>query len=60
MSDDMDGKDIIIGLRGVPDKCDFCYQFKPLEELEPEEAGDWVCHECLKRWSETDEKDDAL
>lgn len=55
----MNGKDIIIALRGVPSKCDFCYQPKTLEELEPEEAGAWVCHDCLKRWNETDARDDA-
>ena len=60
MDDYVVGKDFVVALRGeVPSKCDFCYQPKPLEELEPEEAGDWVCHDCLKRWDESDARDDV-
>lgn len=45
-------RDLLIGLRGAPHKCDFCGQEKPESELEPEEGGDWVCHDCMLRWVE--------
>ncbi len=38
-------------LRGeVPGRCDFCGKETDFDNLEPEEAGDWVCHECLTKW----------
>lgn len=45
---------LLYALRGVPRSCDFCLKSKPLHELEPEEGGLWVCHECLKRWENED------
>jgi hypothetical protein len=48
-------KDFIADLRGgYPAVCDFCETPTPPEQLEPEEAGAWVCHACLKRWDEHD------
>ncbi len=52
-------REIIVTMRGgVPDHCDFCGQSQWPEHLHPEEAGQWVCDECLARWeaaeSETD------
>lgn len=46
---------------GVPSKCDFCQHETPPEKLEPEEAGEWVCHACLDRWraKETDADKEA-
>lgn len=36
---------------GHPDECDFCDQpFNEERRPEPEEAGQWACTECLKRW----------
>jgi hypothetical protein len=35
---------------GIPTLCDFCHQPRTIEELEPEEAGDWACHDCLRKW----------
>lgn len=54
-------KENIAELRGGrPDKCDFCLANKPFEELEPEESGMWVCHECLERWDKAkDEQEDG-
>lgn len=47
----MNARQLIEDLRGgVPSKCDFCQKPTPPEQLEPEEAGDWVCRECLERW----------
>ncbi len=42
----------IVDLRGgiEPTKCDFCDKDTPGNELEPEEAGAWVCVTCLARW----------
>lgn len=51
----MNTRDLIEGLRGgVPEACDFCRQPRASDELEPEEAGEWVCHECLRRWEEAE------
>lgn len=47
-------KDFFVALRGKPRKCDFCLEPKPLIELEPEEAGDWSCADCRRRWGDTD------
>lgn len=44
-------KDMIANLRGgIPVACNFCRQEKPPEQMEPEEAGEWVCWACLDRW----------
>lgn len=60
MSEELTNADalaVIIALRGgVPSKCDFCGQERLEEQLHPEEAGDWVCEECLKAWGELDER----
>lgn len=49
--DDLDARELIIGLRGgVPATCDFCGEKRAPETLHPEEAGDWVCEKCMKRW----------
>ena len=51
----MNARDLIVSLRGgIPKKCDFCYQVTPPEKLHPEEAGDWVCEDCLERWEKQD------
>ncbi len=37
---------------GIPEKCDFCG--KPFTEKNyptPEEAGNWACIECVRRWA---------
>jgi hypothetical protein len=39
---------------GVPLCCDFCHCLRNLDELEPEEAGDWACHDCLRKWLKHD------
>ena len=50
--------DMIVELRGgIPENCDFCG--KPFSEIRqpiPEEAGEWTCSECLKRWMVEDAK----
>ena len=46
-----DARGLIASIRGgIPAKCDFCGQKKPQEQMEPEEAGEWVCWSCLDRW----------
>jgi hypothetical protein len=48
-------KEDIADLRGeTPVLCDFCGQRRRFEELEPEEAGEWVCHSCLRKWLKHD------
>lgn len=50
-------RDLVIGLRGgVPEKCSFCNEPTPENQLEPEEAGDWVCWSCQERWDAEDKK----
>lgn len=43
---------LLIGIRGgLPETCDFCGQ--PYGEGRYpvlEEAGEWACSECLRRW----------
>jgi len=34
---------------GVPGKCSFCGKATPPDKLHPEEAGDWICEECIKQ-----------
>ncbi len=46
--------DIAMFRGGFPEHCDFCgCPVKPAD-LEPEEAGDWVCHKCLLKWAKED------
>jgi hypothetical protein len=48
-------KDDIADLRGeTPTACDYCQKARHFEELEPEEAGQWICHDCLRRWLNKD------
>lgn len=50
-------RDLIINLRGgLPAQCDFCKQPTVEEKLHPEEAGEWVCEECLKRWAKEEKE----
>jgi hypothetical protein len=44
--------DLIVSLRGgLPDACDFCGQpFNQERYPIPEEAGEWACAECVRRW----------
>jgi len=54
--DHQDVRNLIVGLRGgIPEKCDFCGKETPPEQMDPEEAGDWVCWECSARWRREDE-----
>ena len=46
--------DIAMLRGGLPAKCDFCSQDMPPEQLEPEEAGCWVCWHCLLKWAQED------
>ena len=60
MSDDqmdmIDVRQFIVDLRGgIPERCDFCGKPTPPEQMEPEEAGDWVCHTCMKHWNEQED-----
>ena len=43
--------DIALLRGGFPEKCDFCKEMTPPAQLEPEEAGDWVCWRCLLKWA---------
>jgi hypothetical protein len=46
-------RELIEALRGKPPtKCDYCHKETLPEHLEPEEGGEWACHECLRRWGE--------
>jgi hypothetical protein len=40
---------------GMPAACDFCAQPTAPEQLEPEEAGEWVCWHCLLKWAREDD-----
>ena len=41
-------REIIEALRGEPPAvCDWCGKQCPPEEMEPEEAGMWVCQDCF-------------
>lgn len=45
-----DTRQLIEDLRGgVPDRCSFCGQEAAPGELEPEEAGCWICRSCLEK-----------
>lgn len=51
MSENDEARKLIIDLRGgVSSKCDFCLKPTLPVQLEPEEAGAWVCWECLEKW----------
>ncbi|HEU5132864.1 MAG TPA: hypothetical protein VFT26_12200, partial [Pyrinomonadaceae bacterium] len=44
-------KEDIAYFRGEePTQCDFCGESRSFDQLEPEEAGQWVCHACMQRW----------
>ncbi len=47
---------LIAELRGgMPERCDFCKkQFTEQNYPTPEEAGEWACIECVKKWDEQD------
>jgi len=46
----MDIRELIIGLRGgVPNKCDFCGEDFDEHALYPEEAGMWICIDCIQK-----------
>lgn len=53
--------DLIVALRGgVPERCDFCGQpYDAKRHPEPEEAGEWACTECVKRWHDDHLRDRA-
>ena len=44
-------REMILALRGEPEKCDFCKSPKPVNQLHPEEGGDWICEDCLAKES---------
>jgi len=54
----MNGRELIEGIRGVSpsDKaeCCGCGNVFEIAELEPEEAGDWACRLCIRRWDAKD------
>ena len=56
--EEIDTFELIAALRGgVPAQCDFCGQeFTDDNPPQPEEAGDWACFECVKRWAKEDAK----
>lgn len=56
---DWNTRSLLMSFRGLPSQCDFCGKEKAPEELEPEEAGDWVCWDCLKRWRAEESRDDG-
>lgn len=51
MNDENDEiRDMIVDLRGgTPPICDFCGKETESGNLHPEEAGMWICWECIKR-----------
>jgi ribosomal protein L37AE/L43A len=53
-----DVRQLIIDLRGgIPEKCDFCHEDRPANEMHPEEAGMWVCIHCMNRWEKQDKEE---
>lgn len=52
----LDTRELLLDLRGEPSRCDFCGVEHPADELEPEEAGLWVCHACLDRWEREEQR----
>lgn len=58
--DNDDVRQLIVDLRGgIPAKCDFCGKETPPDLMEPEEAGDWACSDCVARWAEEDAQRDT-
>jgi hypothetical protein len=47
--------DIAMLRGGFPERCGFCEKVTPPENLEPEEAGQWVCWYCLRNWAHEDD-----
>lgn len=48
-------KAMIADLRGgIPPKCEFCGEVRPENEMHPEEAGEWACIHCIRRWHKED------
>jgi hypothetical protein len=48
-NDNIDTRQLIASLRGgIPDQCSWCGDTVSPDDLEPEEAGDWVCQRCLQ------------
>ena len=48
-------RELIVSLRGKPDKCFACERTVASgelseDDLEPEEGGAWWCHSCIERW----------
>lgn len=44
-------RELIEAIRGgVPSKCDFCGSETEPHDLHPEEAGEWACITCIRRW----------
>lgn len=42
----------ILDMRGTPYNCDFCGKPEKPDKLYPEEAGDFACEDCMKKWGE--------
>ena len=43
-------KDLIAGLRGgIPENCSFCFKKTHPDKMNPEEAGEWICDDCLAK-----------
>lgn len=57
--EDLDARELLLALRGVPSKCDFCGEATEADKLEPEEGGDWVCWKCLDRWNAKEKEPNA-
>ncbi len=46
----IEARQLIYELRGgIPYTCDFCWQNRPQSELHPEEAGVWICSDCIAK-----------
>lgn len=51
MPDDVTALEMMYMLRGGwSDTCDFCATKVGEENIQPEEAGMWVCLSCMARW----------
>lgn len=44
--------DEIRKMRIIQEKCDFCGKPENPDKLYPEEAGDFACEDCMKKWGE--------
>jgi hypothetical protein len=50
----IDLKQLISDLRGgAPHKCDFCGEMVEFDQIHPEEAGLWICYQCIQKDPET-------